>query len=64
MLLYRAHNHIIAQDEKGRVTFDLQSKKQCDMLQALTKEGFDLVMERPYEILDVNTLVFLNDKPQ
>jgi len=33
------------------------------MLQAMTKAGFDLVMERPYEVLNCDTLVFDNDLP-
>jgi hypothetical protein len=62
MLLYRTERHAVAQDQKGRIVFNLESKKDCEMLQELTKHGFDLIMDRPYELLDCNTLEFENDR--
>lgn len=50
--LYRAKDHIVAQDEKGKAIFNLKSKKDCEYLQELTKAGFDLAISHPYCVVN------------
>lgn len=51
-------NAVLSKWNKTEV-FNLQSKRDCERLQSITKAGFDLIIDMPWEVLDVSTLEFI-----